>query len=692
MCPQLKTFVCHETQEVLCLHDYQARAAPVRYKAKRNGLPAVIQITPVNDINHNTDLSPMMLCSGVAENTLDQLISSTDNVMNVINNILIEKDGENILYRSRNCQQLSESNQCSDCSELSSQRLELENLGYDVQMSSSAHDDSNSDDYMNKDDEDLLKLEVDEEQTNECPKESVVIGFKKVDEPKYECPECGKKIKSEFLFFKHLEEMHDLDYLQARRIKLKPISKDKEFDCPTCHRSLKTMKAFERHMKKHEGVKIYSWQKERKRLKVQPGRRGGPLRRGEKLFYKCDFCDLRFQYKIKELNYHLLKEHRAEVEKVSSSGSVFKCTNEGCFYFFEENNLLETHLKHCIPKHEKEKRVAEKVYDEEKMHQCEFCDKRFRWRLKELSPHIVLDHRDMLEKQSVTGKIFDCNLCYKYFQTEDKLIAHRRTAHNKKNEFTSSQRKEGRVVKTAKCPLCDEMFNENSINLVHHINMKHFENIELEEVQQILLQFRKCKFCGEEFSTFLKLNQHLLANHPESATASCHLCGKSFLCISSLRAHFRSEHKPKLEEQHICNDCGKTYVTKDKLQKHIRAVHKAEEIQCQDCGKVFKSQSQIMRHKIDHHMPKQFQCELCFKQFSTDFKLQKHINDVHSKLRPYFCEICGTSVASFSNLNLHRRKSHNVPWIGKPALKELIESGKHPYCDSIPEGFYIVTK
>ena len=67
MCPQLKTFVCHETQEVLCLHDYQARAAPVRYKAKRNGLPAVIQITPVNDINHNTDLSPMMLCSGVAE-------------------------------------------------------------------------------------------------------------------------------------------------------------------------------------------------------------------------------------------------------------------------------------------------------------------------------------------------------------------------------------------------------------------------------------------------------------------------------------------------------------------------------------------------------------------------------------------------------------------------------------------------
>ena len=50
---------------------------------------------------------------------------------------------------------------------------------------------------------------------------------------------------------------------------------------------------------------------------------------------------------------------------------------------------------------------------------------------------------------------------------------------------------------------------------------------------------------------------------------------------------------------------------------------------------------------------------------------------------PYGCDKCTYKASSLSNLNLHRKKMHEISYnLSKAEFIEMIQNGNHPYCDS----------
>ena len=50
------------------------------------------------------------------------------------------------------------------------------------------------------------------------------------------------------------------------------------------------------------------------------------------------------------------------------------------------------------------------------------------------------------------------------------------------------------------------------------------------------------------------------------------------------------------------------------------------------------------------------QCNICYKMYSDSKSLKKHKEEVHSKLRPFVCNICGHASARKSMLAMHQRQ------------------------------------
>lgn len=50
------------------------------------------------------------------------------------------------------------------------------------------------------------------------------------------------------------------------------------------------------------------------------------------------------------------------------------------------------------------------------------------------------------------------------------------------------------------------------------------------------------------------------------------------------------------------------------------------------------------------------ECEQCHKIFSNSKSLKKHFQSVHSKLKPFICNVCGHSCARKAMLQMHLRQ------------------------------------
>ena len=112
----MRAFVCKESQELISIFNYHPSQLPERYKAQRNGLPMVVQFTPVplDGGQCNIDFSTMSLCPGIEESRF--LPFNQPDVAN----IYIEKVGDTTVYRSRDCQLIMKSSNelCLSCAGL----------------------------------------------------------------------------------------------------------------------------------------------------------------------------------------------------------------------------------------------------------------------------------------------------------------------------------------------------------------------------------------------------------------------------------------------------------------------------------------------------------------------------------------------------------------------------------------------
>ena len=55
---------------------------------------------------------------------------------------------------------------------------------------------------------------------------------------------------------------------------------------------------------------------------------------------------------------------------------------------------------------------------------------------------------------------------------------------------------------------------------------------------------------------------------------------------------------------------------------------------------------------------KKIPCPHCHKSYSSNSSLKKHIKDVHLRLKPFKCDVCGESFAEKKTLDRHKASQH----------------------------------
>ncbi|CAD1473552.1 unnamed protein product [Heterotrigona itama] len=219
---------------------------------------------------------------------------------------------------------------------------------------------------------------------------------------------------------------------------------------------------------------------------------------------------------------------------------------------------------------------------------------------------------------------------------------------------------------------------QKPLNSEYMLNKKMIELME----RNIKCSYRGCPY---KFSTEETMQQHALC-HTESQNGmafKCTVCRDTkFTKWRQCSLHLWKKHQIGLFTCKIC----KAYksATMVKLLTHMRVHSETREYECSECGKCFKQASQLRNHRVMHLDRKTLEvtrwytskkCDMCGKTYANSKCLKSHIQAVHSKLRPYVCNVCGHSSARKAMLQMHLRQHTG----DKPFSCELCEykTGDH---------------
>ena len=263
---------------------------------------------------------------------------------------------------------------------------------------------------------------------------------------------------------------------------------------------------------------------------------------------------------------------------------------------------------------------------------------------------------DLVEKNTNS-----CNLCGKYFKTEERLFMHIGITHNKLEEILNALNTQDKgdtkdLNETAlklrnssseiveekgpdlHCQFCSEKINEVS-DLIEHlkVHMRPMKSVE------VVLQCA-VEACTQTFDYHYHLNkkekkvikseqfhhfeEHLRAKHTKTARKSCKICGKNFFSTMSLIYHIK-QHKDK--SKFYCTNC-EHFIHSNNYEKHISISNCAkqnEAYSCEFCGKGFAHQINVVNHRKIHTNEKEFKCTLCLKSFHQKGNLETHKKKKH---------------------------------------------------------------
>ena len=321
---------------------------------------------------------------------------------------------------------------------------------------------------------------------------------------------------------------------------------------------------------------------------------------------------------------------------------------------------------------------------------CKICGLTYE-RQCALNAHIRRKHISTEEELHMKKK-YGCDYCSDRFKTKAFLKQHMKISHkNIKQVKDDDFEEKSKTMAIEKCPLCGDVMK--SRNLLNHVLNEHSNEKDNPLFQEVLESKSKtfvCSQCGEAFKNDACLNFHMRKKHPETASQnfpfSCNVCGCHFKTSIYLYTHTKLVHE---EDEVLCNICGESCKNKYVLKRHIARRHNSQT--CLECGRQFKDKSTLSQHmKFAHLNIIEYPCPSCDKQFIDKKGLRRHILSVHDKIKPYYCEVCGFQSARSDNLNLHRRKSHQIETsFSKSDYIKFVESGQNPYCEQIDHDLFV---
>ena len=173
------------------------------------------------------------------------------------------------------------------------------------------------------------------------------------------------------------------------------------------------------------------------------------------------------------------------------------------------------------------------------------------------------------------------------------------------------------------------------------------------------------KSCTFTFKHLEQLRYHISCHVEETNDFKCIECDQKFDKWRDLATHLWRLHVLDCD-MFLCGHCRNYRTMYPKiLESHNQTHQNLKQFKCDVCDKRFNQISQLKNHAVIHidksiaEVPswaKPKQCDICQKMFSDSKSLKKHVQAIHSKLKPYICQVCGHQSARKAMLQLHVRQ------------------------------------
>ncbi|XP_030765393.1 zinc finger protein 189-like [Sitophilus oryzae] len=428
-------------------------------------------------------------------------------------------------------------------------------------------------------------------------------------------------------------------------------------------------------------VENYSSESKNDCFAEQPKRkRGRPRKKEPTTLYECKECSkvLTTYY---GLRVHMRKHTGAELAS---------CNVDHCDKSFTKKSHLNRHLRaHGIFN------GKNKLKGEKKVRECEFCDRKFKYR-KSYVHHMQAEHgmSDIefeLEKDNLGNTTSQSNVKSEEANDENNCqtndencqangeeqpldenlpkldgleefdvtvideidgtsknkvhVCHVCEAQFARANHLTRHMTLHRSVLTHKCDRCDQAFFTEDL-LKQHIEQQHINKPYV------------CTTCNKPFSRGEHLIRHLKLHEAltDEGQHKCSIC-ETLFARSDLLARHTKTHLMQ-DKRHVCMECGKAFNRLDNLKTHQR-IHTGLKDNsklhlCVYCGKEFNNSSNMIVHMRRHTGERPYKCNVCGKGFPRSHDLKCH-ERTHSGEKPYLCTLCGKSFNKSNKLLRHSR-------------------------------------
>lgn len=438
------------------------------------------------------------------------------------------------------------------------------------------------------------------------------------------------------------------------------------FHCPICRQDFMYKVAITKHMFTHSKERLQCAECDQT-FSDRTSLRTHQHSHGFHKPYECPDCGKAFK------QYSLMVDHR---RKHTENSASFPCNV--CGKSFKYVGLLQQH---------------QYLHTGKKPFCCSECGKAFAF-AQNLKAHYRQHSLNVTSTSTEKPKVNHCNSGP--------------TAVKRSEKENMLQNKD--VVRTYKCPLCDQNYTTPA-NLRNHMYTHEAEydltegpsKSSKEDLTMKLDKAHNCPYCPNVYTDKLSLNVHVSSAHkldaPDNTLAQpqsvdntpenvdrirpfkCHECGKSFRYPSLLEIHKRIHSKEKpyqckvcgksfslssYLQQHLiihtnkrpykCPDCGKDFALLHNMKSHQK-LHQEKPFRCNHCPKGYSDETQLQRHILSHNGDKPHKCSICDKKFGLVCQLRDHMN-THTGDRPHHCEECNKSFTWLTSLLIHQKNAH----------------------------------
>ena len=210
--------------------------------------------------------------------------------------------------------------------------------------------------------------------------------------------------------------------------------------------------------------------------------------------------------------------------------------------------------------------------------QCYRCGIKDFKKLSEIKEHLTEIHFGFRKIHYGKPRDYQCQLCHAMYETEERLTKH-----------TCSLNPEFLKKSDNKCEICNMEFDRRQKLVLHNQTFHVME-------KKFVCDYPDCDFKSKQAKNLMA---HKQRKHEQKCDEVCHICGKAFFDIYSLKNHLETAHN-STERSYICDKCGASYFTRHALQHHVREKHPVYYL-CTCCEKLFQSTTKLRVHYCNEH-------------------------------------------------------------------------------------------